>query len=165
MYRIRYLRVFNYVSVSECATGPVRESEVYPEQSQMEKKTNAPITPIQLLPGDSSPLVVINKTGTRGRKKSTLEEGGDWSARTHPPLKKKTRRRKPSGSRSQVPPMVNHGTKLLECNLHASVSYRVVIHSCVVILHCVGISSCVGRAASRCILTYRKTLAWSEDAS
>jgi len=39
----------------------------------------------------------------------------DQSARTHPPLKKKskkkTRRRKPSGSRSQVPPMAtrNHG--------------------------------------------------------
>jgi len=41
MYGIRYLRVFDYVSVSECATGPVRESEVYPERPQMEKITNA----------------------------------------------------------------------------------------------------------------------------
>jgi len=35
---IRYLRVFDYVSVSECATGPARASEVYPERPQMEKK-------------------------------------------------------------------------------------------------------------------------------
>jgi len=40
MYGIRYLRVFDYVSVSECATGPVRESKVYPERPQMEKTTN-----------------------------------------------------------------------------------------------------------------------------
>ena len=33
-----------------------------------EKKTNAPITPIQQLTGDSSPLVVIN----------TTTRGGDW---------------------------------------------------------------------------------------
>ena len=61
MYGIRYLRVFDYVSVSWCATGPVWESEVYPERPQMEeKKTNAPITPIRLLPSDSAHLVVIN---------------------------------------------------------------------------------------------------------
>jgi len=30
MYGICYLRVFDYVSVSQCATGPARESEVYP---------------------------------------------------------------------------------------------------------------------------------------
>ena len=28
MYGMRYLRVFDYVSVSECATGPARESEI-----------------------------------------------------------------------------------------------------------------------------------------
>jgi len=44
MYEIRYLRVFDYVSLSLCATGPARESEVYPKQPQMEKKQNAPIT-------------------------------------------------------------------------------------------------------------------------
>jgi len=44
MYGIRYLRVFDYVSVSWCATGPVRESEGYPERPQMEKITSAPIT-------------------------------------------------------------------------------------------------------------------------
>ena len=54
---------------------------------------------------------------------------------------------------------------LLEFNLHASVSYCVVIRSCVVILHCLGISSCVGSAAARCILKNRKTHAWSENAS
>jgi len=66
MYGIRYLRVFDYVSVSECATGPARESEVYPKRPQMEKKTNAPITPIRLLSGDSAPLGVINTAATRG---------------------------------------------------------------------------------------------------
>ena len=35
MDRICHLRVFDYVSV--CATGSVRESEVYPERPQMEK--------------------------------------------------------------------------------------------------------------------------------
>jgi len=44
-------------------------------------------------------------------------------------------------------------------------SVRVAIHSCVVIPHCVGISSCVSSSASRCILTHRKTHAWSENAS
>jgi len=38
MYRIRYLRVFDYVSVSWCVTGPVRKSEVYHELPQMGKK-------------------------------------------------------------------------------------------------------------------------------
>ena len=54
---------------------------------------------------------------------------------------------------------------LLEFNLHASVSYCVVIHSCVAIPHCVVISSCVSSSASRCILTHRKTHVWSENAS
>jgi len=53
MYGIRYLRVFDYVSVSQCATGPARENEVYPKRTQMEKKTNALITPVRPLPGDS----------------------------------------------------------------------------------------------------------------
>jgi len=67
MYRIHHLRVFDCVSVSECATGPVRESiHVHPERPQMEKITNAPITPIRLLPGDSSRLIVINKADNRG---------------------------------------------------------------------------------------------------
>ena len=66
MYGIRYLRVFDYVSVSYYATGPVRESEVYPERPQMEKITNAPNNPIRLLPGDSAPLGVINTAATSG---------------------------------------------------------------------------------------------------
>ena len=35
-YGIRYLRVFDYVSVSQCATGTARESEVYPNRPQIE---------------------------------------------------------------------------------------------------------------------------------
>ena len=54
-----------------------RESEVYPERPQMEKKiTNAPITPIRLLPGDSSPLVVINTADTRGGEEIHSRGGG-----------------------------------------------------------------------------------------
>ena len=34
MYGIRYLKVFDYVSVSECATAPARESEVCPKRPQ-----------------------------------------------------------------------------------------------------------------------------------
>jgi len=69
-------RAFDYVSVSECATGPVRESEVSPERRQLEKITNAPITPIRLLPGDSSPLVVIKKKVSRGGEEIHSRGGG-----------------------------------------------------------------------------------------
>jgi len=48
--------------------------------------------------------------------KATIGEGGDWSARTHFFLKKVQEKKpveeKPSGSRSQVPPMANHGIML-----------------------------------------------------
>jgi len=91
MYGIRYLRVFDYVSVSECATGPVREREVYPERPQMEKKTNTPITPIRLLPGDSSPLVVIKTAGTRGGEEIHSRGGGGTRPQGLIPLKKKSR--------------------------------------------------------------------------
>jgi len=89
MYGIRYLRKFDYVSVSQCATGPVRESEVYPERSQMEKKiTNAPITPIRLLPGDSSPLVVINTVVTTGGEEIHSRGGGGLVRKDTSPVKK-----------------------------------------------------------------------------
>ena len=38
------------------------------------------------------------------------------------------------------------------------------IQSCVSIVHCVGVSCGVGSSVSRCILTHRKTHAWSENA-
>ena len=65
-----------------------RESEVYPRRPKMEKKTNAPITPTRPLPGDSAPLGVMNTAATRCGNGSHLKEGGDRSARTHPPYKK-----------------------------------------------------------------------------
>jgi len=104
VYRIRYLRVFDYVSVSECATGPVRESEVYPEQSQMEKITNAPITPIRLLSGDSSPLVVINTAVTRGGEEIHSRGEGGTSPQGPIPLKntKKGKIQKPTGEFESV---------------------------------------------------------------
>jgi len=46
----------------------------------MEKKiTNAHITPIRLLPGDSSPLVVINTADTRGGEEIHSRGGGGVS--------------------------------------------------------------------------------------
>ena len=39
------------------------------------------------------------------------------------------------------------------------------IQSGVVIVRCVGVSCGVGSSGSRCILTHRKTHAWSENAS
>jgi len=89
MYGIRYLRVFDYVSESWCATGTVRESrgEVYPERPQMEKITNAPITPIRLgpLPGDSAPFLlgVINTAATRGGNRSHSRGGGGTGPQGH----------------------------------------------------------------------------------
>jgi len=94
MYGIRYLRVFDYVSVSESATGPVREREVYPERPQMEKITNTPITPIRFLPGDSSPLVVINTATTRGREEIHSRGWGGTGPQGLIPLKNKSKKRK-----------------------------------------------------------------------
>jgi len=94
MYGIRYLRVFDYVSVSESATGPVREREVYPERPQMEKITNIPITPIRFLPGDSSPLVVINTATTRGREEIHSRGWGGTGPQGLIPLKNKSKKRK-----------------------------------------------------------------------
>ena len=54
----------------------------------MEKKTNAPITPIRPLPGDSAPLGV-NTTATRGGNGSH-SRGGGVSVRKHTsPVKSK----------------------------------------------------------------------------
>ena len=43
---------------------------------------------------------------------ATLEEGGGPVRKDTSSVQKKTRRRKPSGSRPKVPPMANHGIKL-----------------------------------------------------
>ena len=106
MYGVRYLRVFDYVSVSECATGPVRESEVCPERPQMIKITNAPITPIRLLSDDSSNLVVMNTAEILvSEKKSTLEEGGGLVRKDQFPLKNtinKKKIQKPTGEFESV---------------------------------------------------------------
>ena len=60
----------------------------------MEKITNAPITRIRLLPGDSSPLVVIKRQLLQAEKKPTLEEGGGRFTRTNSPLKKNPKKEK-----------------------------------------------------------------------
>ena len=91
-----YSTVREYVSVSWCAIGPVRESEVYPERPQMEKITNAPITPIRLLPGDSSPLFVINTAATRGGEEIHSRGGGGTGPQGPIPLKKKIQKKKKS---------------------------------------------------------------------
>jgi len=64
MYGFWYLRVFDNFSGSWCATGPAKESEVYPKRPQVGKKTNAHITPIRPLPVDSAPLVCEDTTPT-----------------------------------------------------------------------------------------------------
>jgi len=54
--------------------------------SDGKKRTNAPLTPIRPLPGDSAPVGVTNTAGTRdGNGSHSRGGGGDWSARTHPP--------------------------------------------------------------------------------
>jgi len=82
-----YLRVFDYVSVSQYATGPARETwnEVYLDGLRWEKKTNTPITPIQPLSGDSAPLGVVNTVTTRGGNETHSRGGGGLITRTHPP--------------------------------------------------------------------------------
>jgi len=70
------------------------------------KKTNAPITPIRLLSGDSSPLVVINTAGTRGGEE--IHFRGEWGpvCRDQFPFKKKTPKKekiqKPTGEFERV---------------------------------------------------------------
>ena len=103
-----YLRVFEYVSVSECATGPARESEVDPKRPQMEKKTNAPITPIRPLPGDSAPLGV-NTTATRGGNGSHSRGGGGVVGKDTSPLKEKN----PENPRDRDPRQRSQGLKSL----------------------------------------------------
>jgi len=74
------------------------------------------MTPIRPLPGNSAPFNVINTAATRGRNEyHSRGERGAVHKDTSPFKKnsrKKTRRSKPSGSRSQVLPLANHGTKL-----------------------------------------------------
>jgi len=62
----------------------------------MEKRTNAPITPIRLLPGDSSPLVVINTAATRGGEEIHSRGGGGTGPQGPIPLKKKIQKKKKS---------------------------------------------------------------------
>ena len=76
------------------------------------KKTNAPITPIRPLSGDSAPLDVIHTAATRGGDGSYSRGGWVAVRKDTNPVKKNTRWTKPSGSRSQVLPMANDGTKL-----------------------------------------------------
>ena len=68
----------------------------------MEQITNTPITPIRLLPGDSSPLVVIKWKKIEAEKKSTLEEEGGPVRKDQFPLKKKSKRRKNPGTLRRV---------------------------------------------------------------
>jgi len=88
-----------------------REGEVYPKRSQMEKKTKAPVTPTRQLSGDSVPSSVMITAATRGGNGSH-SRGGMGPIRKDTSTGKKKRRRKPSGSRFQVPHMANHGTKI-----------------------------------------------------
>jgi len=72
----------------------------------MGKKTNAPITPIRLLPGDSSPLVVINTAATRGGEEIYSRGGGGPVRKTNSPSKKQNPKKgkiqKPTGEFESV---------------------------------------------------------------
>ena len=56
---------------------------------ERKKQTNAPITPIRLLPGDSAPLGVINTAATRGGNGSHSRWGGRLVRKDTSPIKKK----------------------------------------------------------------------------
>jgi len=83
----------------------------------MEQKiTNAPITPIRLLPGDSSPFVVINTVDTRGGEEIHSRGGGGLVRKDTSPVNKNKKIKKPEGENRldhgpKSPPMANHGTK------------------------------------------------------
>jgi len=77
------------------------------------KITNAPITPIRLLPGDSSPLVAINTAATRGGEEIHSRGEGRLVRKDTFPVKIK---KKPEGENCldhghRAPPMANHVTK------------------------------------------------------
>jgi len=58
-----------YSTTSQCLSALLGHSgrvQFILDSFRWEQKTKAPITPIRLLPGDSSPLVVMNTAATRG---------------------------------------------------------------------------------------------------
>jgi len=78
----------------------------------MEKITNAPITPIRLLPGDSSPLVVFNTAATRGGEEIHSRRGGGLVRKDTSPVKKKPEGENRLEHGPKSPPSADHGTKL-----------------------------------------------------
>jgi len=103
MYGIRYVRVFDYFSVYQCATGPAREVEVYPGRPQMGKVKAAHIS----LPYDHCPvtqhpemklkkrLSAINTAATRGGDEINSGGEGEPVRKDRFPVKKKKRRENP----------------------------------------------------------------------
>jgi len=76
MYRILYLRVFDYVSVSQCATGLARESEIYLRRPQMEGKKPAHLSlPYDHCPVTQHPYVEFKQRKIGAKMKSTLGKG------------------------------------------------------------------------------------------
>jgi len=112
MYGIRYLRVFDYVSVSWYATGPARESEVYPRPPQIGGgKTSALISPIQPLPGLSTIRWIEKEENRGGDESNSRGRGRNDTSGTGYIEKKFKKFKKPEGersmlesSRAQVPP-------------------------------------------------------------
>jgi len=75
------------------------------------KITKSPITPIRLLPGDSSPLVVINTAATRGGEEIHSRGGGGLVRTDTSPVKKIPEGENRLDHGLKYPPMANHGTK------------------------------------------------------
>jgi len=77
MYGIRYLRVFDYVSVSECPAGPARESQVYPSQPQMAKKPAHISLPYNHCLVTQQLYVKLTQQQPEAEMEATLSEGRD----------------------------------------------------------------------------------------
>jgi len=78
-----------YSTTSQClsallVTGPARESEVYSKRPQMEKNQRTYRTYTTTV-WRLSTLKFITRQLLEAEMEATLEEGGGWSARTHPP--------------------------------------------------------------------------------
>ena len=92
----------------------------------MEKKSNAPITPIRLLPGDSSNLVVINKADARGGEEIHSRGGGGPVRKDQFPSKKKIQKKKKSRNPQESLNVLIHSPLILAGILTSTRERRVL---------------------------------------
>jgi len=75
IYGMHYIMVIGYFSMSQGRLGRVG---FVLHALGLKKKSSAPITPIQALPGDSAPLCAINTAATRGGDEVDPRGGWEW---------------------------------------------------------------------------------------